>query len=309
MVMKRYRVAGHSMIPTLHPGQEVVAVDTRLPEPGNLVVFEHPDRRGFWLIKRLSDRSGWIASDNQEASDSDSRTFGRLPLENLWPVVDRLDAATFRLAVELLMEEDEHLARLVDRWGLPQFWERRPGFRTLVLLIMEQQVSLESGAAMYARLARLLGDVAPRSVLDAGEDGLRSIGVTRQKAGYLTELSRRLADAELDLQSLEGMPVEDARRILLSIKGVGPWTADAYLLSASRRPDIWPVGDRALQVGTGEAVGMRAIPDEEELEILAEPWRPIRAAAARLIWHAYLSERGRVEPPDPTLAHRSILGA
>ncbi len=309
MAMKRYRVAGHSMTPTLHPGQEVVAVDTRLPEPGNLVVFEHPHRRGFWLIKRLSDRSGWIVSDNEESSDTDSRTLGRLPLENLWPVVDQLDCNTFRLAVELLLEEDERLARLVDRWGLPQFWERRTGFRTLVLLILEQQVSLESGAAMYARLAGLLGDVNPRSVLDANEDGLRSIGVTRQKAGYLAELSRRLVDGELDLQSLEDMPVEDARQILLSVKGVGPWTADAYLLSASRRPDIWPVGDRALQVGTGEAIGMSDIPDEEELEILAEPWRPIRAVAARLIWHAYLSERGRVEPPDPTRAHGSIPDA
>lgn len=309
MPMKRYRVAGHSMTPTLQPGQEVVAVDTRLPEPGNLVVFEHPDRAGFWLIKRLADRSGWIISDNEELSDTDSRTLGRLPLENLWPVVDKLDAATFRLGVELLADEDKHLARILNRWGLPDFWERQPGFRTLVLLILEQQVSLESGAAMYARLARLLGEVTPGSVLEAGEAGLRSIGVTRQKTGYLTELSRRLADGELDFQSLEGMPAEDARQILLSVKGVGPWTADAYLLSASRRPDIWPVGDRALQVGTGEAIGMRDIPDEEQLEVLSEPWRPIRAVAARLIWHSYLSERGRVEPPDPTLARGSIPGA
>lgn len=309
MPMKRYRVAGHSMTPTLRPGQEVVAVDTRLAEPGNLVVFEHPDRAGFWLIKRLADRSGWIISDNEELSDTDSRTLGRLPLENLWPVVDKLDAATFRLGVELLADEDKHLARILNRWGLPDFWERQPGFRTLVLLILEQQVSLESGAAMYARLARLLGEVTPGSVLKAGEAGLRSIGVTRQKAGYLTELSRRLADGELDLQSLEDLPAEDARQILLSVKGVGPWTADAYLLSASRRPDIWPVGDRALQAGTGEAIGMRDIPDEEQLEVLAEPWRPLRAVAARLIWHSYLSERGRVEPPDPTLAHGSIPGA
>ncbi|MFP3880692.1 MAG: S26 family signal peptidase [Actinomycetota bacterium] len=309
MAMKRYRVAGHSMTPTLQPGQEVVAVDTRLPEPGNLVVFEHPDRTGFWLIKRLADRSGWITSDNEELSDTDSRTLGRLPLESLWTVVDKLDGATFRLGVELLAEEDEHLARIVDRWGHPDFWERQPGFRTLVLLILEQQVSLESGAAMYARLAGLLGEVTPRSVLDAGEVALRSIGVTRQKARYLTELSRRLVDDELDLQSLEGMPAETARQILLSVKGVGPWTADAYLLSASRRPDIWPVGDRALQVGTGEAVGMREIPNEEELEVLSDPWRPIRAVAARLIWHSYLSERGRAEPPDPTLAHGSIADA
>jgi DNA-3-methyladenine glycosylase II len=83
------------------------------------------------------------------------------------------------------------------------------------------------------------------------------------------------------------------------VKGIGPWTADAYLLSALGFPDVFPVGDRALQVGTGEVLGMSSVPDEEELEIVSAPWRPIRAAAARVIWHAYLKRRGRVEPLDP----------
>jgi DNA-3-methyladenine glycosylase II len=301
--MKRFRVAGHSMTPTLQPGQEVVAVSTRTARPGNLVVFEHPARPGFWLIKRLSDNSGWISSDNEELGDTDSRTLGRLPLERLHPVVDRLDDDTFRLAADLLASEDEHLARIIDRWGLPRFWNRRPGFQTLALLILEQQVSLESGAAMYRRLADLLGEVGPQALIAAGPDRLRSIGVTRQKTEYLIELSQMVVTGDLDLESLETAGTETARAALLSIRGVGPWTADAYLLSASRRPDMWPVGDRALQVGAGEALGMAAIPDEEELQILAEPWRPIRAVAARLIWHAYLSSRGRVEPPDPTLVH------
>lgn len=291
------------MTPTLQPGQEVVAVSTRRAEPGNLVVFEHPQRPRFWLIKRLADESGWISSDNEELSDTDSRTLGRVPIERLHPVVERLDEKTFPMAVDLLVAEDDHLARLVDRWGIPEFWQRRPGFKTLVLLILEQQVSLESGAAMYARLAALLGDVTAEHVLDTGADGLRSIGVTRQKADYLIELSSQVSDQTVDLVGLESESTESARRTLLAIKGVGPWTADAYLLSASRRPDMWPVGDRALQIGTGEALGMGGPPDEDELEILAEPWRPIRAAAARLIWHAYLSERGRVEPPDATLVH------
>ncbi|HSM44796.1 MAG TPA: hypothetical protein VK969_07255, partial [Acidimicrobiia bacterium] len=295
--------------PTLQPGQEVVAVDTRPPEPGNLVVFEHPGRPDFWLIKRLADDTGWISSDNEEASDTDSRTLGRLPLDGLMPVVERLDEETFRLAVDLLTAEDEGLARVVERWGLPEFWHRRPGFETLVLLILEQQVSLESGAAMYRRLAGLLGEVSPENTLAAGPDQLRAIGVTRQKTGYLIELSRMLVEGELELETLESQPVAMARGTLIAIKGIGPWTADAYLLSASRRPDLWPVGDRALQVGTAETLEMSRAPDEEQLELLGEPWRPIRAAAARLIWHAYLSERGRVEPPDPTQAHEVVADA
>ena len=309
MAMKRFRVAGHSMTPTLQPDQEVVAVNTRGAEPGNLVVFEHPGRPGFWMIKRLADQTGWVVSDNDEHDHTDSRTLGPIPLESMLTVVERLDEQTFALGAQLLAGEDEHLAALVDRWGLPDFWHRPPGLQTLVLLVLEQQVSLESGAAMYRRLAGLVGEVTAESVLSAGDEGLRSIGVTRQKSSYLLGLAQQVADGVLDLDGMERVGVAEARAALLAIKGIGPWTADAYLLSASRRPDMWPVGDRALQVGTGEALGMASVPDEDQLELIAEAWRPIRAVAARIIWHGYLSERGRVEPPNPTLVHEISPGA
>ncbi len=297
------------MTPTLQPGQEVVAVTTRRAVPGNLVVFEHPHRPGFWLIKRLADDRGWVISDNEGLSDTDSRTLGAIPIASLLPVVERLDEATFRQGAELLAGEDESLAGAVERFGLPDFWHRSPGFPTLVLLILEQQVSLESGAAMYRRLAGLVGPVTPENVLGAGSDRLRSIGVTRQKTGYLLELATRVVERAIDLNDLESAPVAEARVTLLGVKGIGPWTADAYLLSASRRPDMWPVGDRALQVGVAEVLGMAEVPDEEQLAMLGEVWRPIRAVAARLIWHAYLSGRGRVEPPNPTLVHEATEGA
>lgn len=303
MAMKRFRVSGDSMTPVLQPGQEIVAVDTRRPVPGNLVVFEHPGRHDFWMVKRLANESGWVTSDNEDHEHTDSRTFGHLEIGSLLTVVERLDAETFALGAEMLAGEDEHLARLVERWGLPEFWHRQPGFQTLALLILEQQVSLESGAAMYRRLAGLVGSVSAESLLSAGDEALRSIGVTRQKSGYLLGLASMVVEGEIDLESMEWDHVDNARAALVGIKGIGPWTADAYLLSASRRPDMWPVGDRALQVGTGAALGMTVVPDEDELEIIAEQWRPVRAVAARLIWHAYLSERGRTEPPNPTLVH------
>jgi DNA-3-methyladenine glycosylase II len=303
MAMKRYRVAGHSMTPALAPGQELVASFTRAPEPGNVVVFEHPAQPDFWLIKRLVDDSGWVLSDNLEHGDTDSRTLGIIDPARMGTVVDHLDVATFEEACHLLATEDEHLAAIVERWGLPGFWARSPGFATLVLLICEQQVSLESGAAMFRRLQGLVGPVTPEAILAAGEPGLRSIGVTRQKTAYLIELAGRVVGGSLDLDALGDLPVDEARAVLLSLHGVGPWTADAYLLSALRRPDSWPVGDRALQVGVAETLQMASIPKPDELELIGEPWRPLRAAAARLIWHGYLSRRGRVEPPDPTLAH------
>lgn len=302
-MMKRFRVAGHSMSPALQPDEEVVTVDTRLAEPGNLVVFEHPRRPDMWLVKRLTNDRGWVTSDNPDDSSDDSSTLGPLPLQSLLPVVERLDAETFAQGCALLAAEDAAMAASIAKWGLPEFWNRRPGFQTLVLLILEQQVSLESGAAMYRRLVELCGPVTPETVLAAGDIGLRSIGVTRQKSSYLVDLAHRVVEGDLDLIALEEAPLKEARADLISIRGVGPWTADAYLLSAGRRPDMWPVGDRALQVGTAEVLGLASPGNEGELEILGEPWRPIRAVAARLIWHAYLSARGRVEPPDATLVH------
>lgn len=162
---------------------------------------------------------------------------------------------------------------------------------------------------MYRRLAELLIEVTPKAMAGVIDADLRGIGVTRQKSAYLIELARRILSGDLDLEEMTRVAFHEARQSLLAIKGIGPWTADAYLLSALRFPDVFPLGDRALQVGTAEVLGMSSIPNEEELEILSMPWRPIRAAAARIIWHAYLERRGRVEPPDPTTGHTAAPSA
>jgi DNA-3-methyladenine glycosylase II len=300
MAMRRFRVAEESMLPTLSPGEEFVATDSRSPLVGDVVAFPHPNREDFWVVKRVGaidpTEGIWVESDNKEAPVTDSRTLGHISPENLMPRVDRLDKTTFGEAIDLLAAADDALAVVVADHGDPPFWVRPPGFETLVLLILEQQVSLESGAAMYRRVEALLEEVTPESVLATGEDSLRQIGVTRQKAGYLLGLASRITKGELDLDDLGHDGPEEARSTLIGIKGIGPWTADAYLLSALRFPDMFPVGDRALQVGVREVLGLSADPSEDDLETLSEPWRPVRAAAVRLIWHAYLETRGRTEP-------------
>lgn len=299
MVMKRFEVSEESMLPTLAPGEEFVATDSQPAAPGSVVAFPHPHREEFWLVKRLgrldSDGMAWVESDNADVPATDSRAFGVVPATGLMPRVERLDETTFREAVALLAAEDSHLARTVASHGIPPFWRREPGFPTLVLLILEQQVSLESGAAMYRRMMDLLGQMTPSRVVTAGEASLKGIGVTRQKATYLVELAGLIEAGEFDLDQLSSLGRDEARTRLIEIKGIGPWTADAYLLSALRYPDEFPVGDRALQVGTQEVLELEAVPTENELEILSQPWRPIRAVAARLIWHAYLERRGRTE--------------
>lgn len=312
MAMRRFRIAQDSMRPNLSPGDEVVAVDSRPPVIGDVVAFPHPARSDFWLIKRvtnppqtIADDHVWVLSDNADVTRSDSRTLGALPIEIMWTVVERLDAPSFQEACELLAGEDDALGTVIERHGRPDFWAREPGFPTLVWLILEQQVSLESGAAMYERLHKLAGSITPESISSLGLDEMREVGVTRQKATYLNGLAIAVHEDVLDLASLDSLSLQEARQALLEIKGIGPWTADAYLLSALRHPDVFPVGDRALQVGAAETLGMGKTPGPEELEIVAEPWKPIRAVAARIIWHGYLADRGRVEPTDPTVTHRA----
>jgi len=310
MAMIRFQIVEDSMRPALAPGEEIVATDSRRPSVGDVVVFPHPGRENFWMVKRVAlppEKLGpdqlWVLSDNSEDTLADSRTLGSIDASNTLTRVERLDAITFGEGCELLAAEDESLAEAINHHGLPQFWHRPQGFPVLVLLILEQQVSLESGAAMYRRLDEASGDITPESVIGLGTEQMRSLGVTRQKTDYLLRLAGRVAQGEFDIAGLDRLTVSEARARLIEQKGIGLWTADAYLLSALRHIDMWPVGDRALQVGAGELVGMSSAPTEDELEILGEPWRPLRAVAARIIWNSYLTKRGRREPPDPTLAH------
>jgi DNA-3-methyladenine glycosylase II len=201
----------------------------------------------------------------------------------------------FREALDRLAATDGNLAAALDRFGEPNFWDRQPGFATLVLFILEQQVSLASGAAAFNRLRARVGQVTPAAVLVPKDSELREDGFSRQKTRYMRELARAVLDGRIDLARLESEPDDEVRRQLLGLIGIGPWTADVYLLSCLRRPDVWPVLDRALQVATGEVLALETAPDPHRLLELGERWRPHRSTAARLMWHAYLAKRGRKE--------------
>jgi DNA-3-methyladenine glycosylase II len=203
--------------------------------------------------------------------------------------------AEFKRTLRKLAATDDSLAAALDRFGEPEFWHRQPGFATLVLFILEQQVSLASGAAAFNRLRARVGNVTPAAVLIPSDEELRADGFSRQKNRYVRELARSVLDGRIDLASLESRPDDEVRRELVGLVGIGPWTADVYLLSCLRRPDVWPVLDRALQVATGEVLALETIPNPAFLLELGERWRPHRSTAARLMWHSYLSKRGRKE--------------
>jgi len=203
-----------------------------------------------------------------------------------------LDEEAFLEGVRFLTGRDEHLAEVVATYGRPPLWVREPGFPTLVYIILEQQVSLASAKAAFDRLKATVRPLTPGGFLKLDDAELLGIGFSRQKTLYTRLLAESLARRHFDLRYLHDLPDDSAHKMLVAFKGIGRWTADIYLLSALRRPDIWPTGDLALATAVKEVKRLRKRPSPEKLEALSAPWRPWRAVAARLFWHAYLSKRG-----------------
>ena len=190
-----------------------------------------------------------------------------------------------------LARRDEHFARILKTHGTPPLWRRPATFKTLVRIILEQQVSLKSADAMFRRLHAAIQPFTPQSVITAGPDYLRKLGVTRQKTAYLLHLSNAIVEGQLNLRKLARMSDADVKAALMQIKGLGSWSADVYLLMAMCRADIWPAGDLALAVAVKELNGLDQRPTFEQLEEIAEKWRPHRAVAARMLWQYYLARR------------------
>ena len=183
------------------------------------------------------------------------------------------------------------LARIFATHGDPPLWRRASGFTTLVHIILEQQVSLKSAKSMLVRLQTSIEPFTPPRFIQLGDSYLRGLGVTRQKSAYLLHLSECVVNGELSFTKLARMSDDEARFVLTRIKGIGSWSADVYLLMAMRRADIWPAGDLALAVAMKDLKGLPHRPGPEELERLAEHWRPYRAVAARMLWQYYLGQR------------------
>jgi DNA-3-methyladenine glycosylase II len=200
-----------------------------------------------------------------------------------------LTPTTLLKGVKELAARDDHLAGVTGRFGPPPLWGRPPGFSTLVRIILEQQVSLASGRDAYTRLKAAAGRVTPGRVACLSEARLRRHGLTRQKARYCRGLACLIVDRTVSLTDLAHLDDNAGREMLLQVPGIGPWTADVYLLMALRRPDIWPVGDLALAKSAQQVKQLRQRPSQERLRCMARAWAPWRAVAARILWHAYLS--------------------
>ncbi len=206
-----------------------------------------------------------------------------------------LNTRMLTAACRSLAASDPHLRSVHERYGTPPLWDRPTGFATLLQIILEQQVSLASAKACFDKLALRLGDVTPRGLLKLNDAELKTIGFSRQKSAYARHLSEALIEERLDLDGLHKLPDADVKTELTKLKGVGEWTSDIYLLMALLRPDVMPKGDIALHAAYQKLSDGHEMPQSDEFLLIAERWKPFRSAAARLLWHFYLSERRKPE--------------
>jgi len=206
-----------------------------------------------------------------------------------------LDPTRFADAVNELARIDSDIARIVRSAGPPHLIKRPASLATLLLLILEQQVSLASARATFARLKALANPLTPETLMALDDAALRAAGLSRQKTRYVREIAREVLDGRLALGRLRRMDDDAVRAELVRITGIGPWTADVYLLVALGRPDIWPVGDMGLAAAVQDAKRLKRRPDPARLMAIGEAYRPWRSVAARTFWHYYLTARG--QPP------------
>lgn len=205
----------------------------------------------------------------------------------------KLDETRLGAGVAALAAVDGRFHRLFEKNGVPPLWKRPEGFATLVKIVLEQQVSLASAAAAFANLEAAIGSVEPDGFLMIDDVALKKIGFSRQKAAYCRGIAEQCLEGTLGLAQLGRLDDEVARNRLIEVRGIGPWTADVYLLFALGRADIWPSGDRALVVSMAEGLSLAEVPSYEQADRLANAWRPWRSVAARMLWHDYLNRRGR----------------
>ncbi len=199
-----------------------------------------------------------------------------------------LTNAAIAQAARELARRDADLAAILARHGTPPMWGRRPGFATLVHIVLEQQVSIAAARTLFRRIGGKIGGMTPGNVVERGERGLRNLGMTRQKASYCHGLARAVLDGALDFGAVARAPDDEGRRALLRLRGFGPWSVDIYYLMALRRPDVWPKGDLALAAALVEVKRLRRRPGHDQQHAISAAWAPWRSVAARLLWQHYL---------------------
>ncbi len=203
---------------------------------------------------------------------------------------EQFSQSDFHQICDQLAARDSDLAAIINTYGYPPMWSRPNSFDTLVHIILEQQVSLASALSALNKLKERLQELTPARVLLLTEEEMRACYVSRQKSSYIKFLAEALLSGHIKLKELEHLPNDEIRDQLITLKGIGHWTIDVYLMFVLQRADIFPVGDLAAVNAMKKVKGLPASTTKEELVLIAEQWAPYRTVATMLLWHWYLSE-------------------
>ena len=201
--------------------------------------------------------------------------------------MNTLSDETMAEGLAYLSAQDADLARILDQFGPPKLRRQPPGFATLLQIILGQQVSRSAAAAMYDKLCAAIGPPRPAAFLTLDDESLRSFGFSRQKGRYGRALATALIENRLDLDRLGRSDDDTVRTELTALPGIGPWSAEIYLLFALRRPDAWPASDLGVVLGAQKVKNLADRPSRPEMDAMAERWRPWRGLAAFILWHGY----------------------
>ena len=193
-------------------------------------------------------------------------------------------------AIEYLSEKDTIFKLIVEKYGLPTIPKRPEGFETLVLLILEQQVSIDSAKATFLKLKEKENILYPEKLVSLTDEEFRAVGVSRQKTSYIKALSTAIINKDVQLENLASKTAQEVREELIQIKGIGNWTIDIYLMFCLQEPDLLPLGDIAVVNTIKELLDIH---EKEEMEVHSQKWMPHRSMATFLLWHYYLKKRNR----------------
>jgi len=204
------------------------------------------------------------------------------------------DTSNFGALVNKLSRKDKDLKAIIQQHGHPPMWVRPATFQSLILFILEQQVSLASAYAAFKKLREKIGFVTPAKILYLTDAELRACYFSRQKIVYARELATAVQKKQIQLKRLHDKHEDEVRHELKKIKGIGDWTVDVYLMHSMQRTDLFPLGDIALVNSLKEVKKLHSKVTRDEMLAIAEPWRPYRTIASMILWHAYIQKRGKI---------------
>jgi len=209
-----------------------------------------------------------------------------------------------RAALDALVAHDARLGRIEAAAGPLPWRVRAGGFEGFLQIVIGQQISNQAALAIWRRLAAHPRALKPDGLLTLDEAVLRGLGLSRPKVAHARSLASAFASGQLSAEALALLPDAEAIAAITAVRGLGPWTAEVYLLFALQRQDVFPAGDIAVAGAAADILGLPRRPDPKTLRLMADAWRPSRALAARLLWHHWRRLTGRPSFDDAPPALR-----